>query len=329
MIAGFLERCWYRGHPFAWVLIPPSWLFAAIAAARRLAYRVRLFKAHRIGVPVIVVGNLTVGGSGKTPLTEALVRLLREEGYRPGVVSRGYGGKAERLPREVGPDSDPYRVGDETVLLARRCGCPVAAGADRVAAARLLRERFAVDVVVSDDGLQHYALARDIEIVVVDGARRFGNGRLLPAGPLREPPGRLRQADLVVANGASRDGEFAMELVVAEVVNLLDETLRRPLETFRGEAVHAVAGIGHPPRFFAELARYGVVAECHPFPDHHAFAARELEFGDSRAVLMTEKDGVKYRRHAANRHWYVPVTARFDEAFRLRLLTLLNRSPRG
>ena len=334
MSASFLERCWYDEHPLGWTLIPLSWLFTLIAAARRVAYRIGLFTVHRIDPPVIVVGNITVGGSGKTPLVQGVVELLREAGYRPGVVSRGYGGKARHWPQQVRPDSDPYMVGDETVLLARRCDCPVAAGPDRAAAARALCDHYEIDVVVTDDGLQHYALGRDIEIAVVDGERRFGNGRRLPAGPLREAESRLDAVDMVVANcsplGPSRRGEFAMELEAGEAVNLADDSRRRPLESFRGEPLHAVAGIGHPARFFHQLEHHGLRCENHPFADHHAFADGELDFADEAEVLMTEKDGVKYRRYASSRHWYLPVTARFDEAFRIRLLTLLKkRSPRG
>ena len=333
MSGSLLERCWYDEHPLAWTLIPLSWLFGLLAALRRLAYRLGLFTVHEVGVPVIVVGNITVGGSGKTPLTEYLVRLLREAGYRPGVVSRGYGGKAEQWPQQVRPDSDPYMVGDETVLLARRCGCPVAAGPDRAAAARALREHYDIDVVVSDDGLQHYALARDVEIAVIDGERRFGNGRLLPAGPLRESPRRLASVDMVVANASSRGpslrGEFAMELEAADAVNLADERSRVPLDAFAQTGVHGVAGIGNPQRFFRALEHHGLWVDAHPFPDHHAFVEGELEFDDDRPVLMTEKDGVKYLRYASSRHWYLPVTARLDEAFRIRLLALLKRSTRG
>lgn len=329
MSARLFERAWYEGHPVGWLLIPLSWLFALIAAVRRLAYRVGVLTVHHFDIPIIVVGNISVGGSGKTPLTEALVRLLREAGWSPGVVSRGYGGRAEQWPQRVHADSDPFLVGDETVLLARRCGCPLVAGPDRVAAVRVLREQCDVDVVVSDDGLQHYALGRDVEIAVVDGVRRYGNGRMLPAGPLREGEGRLGGVDVVVANGPARRGEYAMTLEAREAVNLADESERRPLERFRGQMVHAVAGIGNPPRFFAELRRRGIELREHPFTDHHAFSAGELEFDPSRPVLMTEKDGVKYRRFASTRHWYVPVTARFDEAFFIRLVALLKRSTRG
>lgn len=265
-------------------------------------------------MPVIVIGNLTVGGSGKTPLAIHVAELLKGKGWSPAIVSRGYGGSAT-APRSVTLASDPLEAGDEAVLMARRSGCPVWVGADRVAVVEtLLRETPRCDVVVLDDGLQHYALRRDLEIVVVD-ARAFGNGFMLPAGPLREPRARLRSVDAVVAHGTERVEGYAMTLEGEEAHRATDARERRALSSFAGERVHAVAGIGDPERFFRHLARRGLQVVPHPFPDHHPFAARDLEFGDASPVLMTEKDAVKCKRFARPTHWILPVRAAPDAAF--------------
>ncbi len=316
-----LEHCWYSKNPVALALLPLSWLFRVAAALRRRAYRAGWLRAERLPVPVIVVGNITVGGAGKTPLVIRLVEFLRARGCRPGVVSRGYGGKA-RLPRLVLPDGDTRETGDEAVLLARRCACPVMTGKDRVAAARALRGQ--CDVIVSDDGLQHYRLARDIEIAVVDGARHFGNGFCLPAGPLREPVTRLKQVDMVVVNGGSAGrGEFSMRLQPLSWRNLCDETNTREFAAFGGLTVHAVAAIAHPQRFFNTLREHGLSIIEHPFPDHHPFELADLDFAADRPVLMTEKDAVKCKRFAKPNYWYLPVEARLDDSFDARLTQLL------
>ena len=287
---------------------------------RRALYRARLLPRHRIPVPVLVVGNIAVGGTGKTPLVLWLAGFLASRGWRPGVVCRGYGGQASRWPQQVRADSDPAMVGDEAVLLASRSGCPVVAcGPRRVQAARALAELAECDLVISDDGLQHLALDRDLEIAVVDGERRHGNGRCLPAGPLREPAGRLRSVDLVVSNGPAARGEFAMSLVPGPAVSLEDPALRRSLADFRGTRVHAVAGIGHPARFFGLLTTRGLAVEEHAFPDHHPFSAADIRFEDGLPVLMTEKDAVKCRRFAGPGHWYLPVVAELPDAFAARL----------
>jgi tetraacyldisaccharide 4'-kinase len=272
-------------------------------------------REQRLPVPVVVVGNIAVGGTGKTPFVIWLVERLREWGWRPGVVSRGYGGRAREWPQRVLPGSDPALVGDEPVLVARRAGCPVVVGPDRVAAARALLDGGAVDVVVSDDGLQHYRLWRDLEIAVVDATRGLGNGRLIPAGPLREPPSRLGEVALVVANGpgwtAPAGRQVTMRLAAWQA-EALDGSGPRLLSDFAGQTVHAVAGIGNPARFFAMLSQQGIGLVVHPFPDHHAFARADLEFGDGLPVLMTEKDAVKCRAFGAPNQWVVPVEARLE-----------------
>ena len=318
-----LDHYWYGNHPLTLVLAPLSWLYCGLAVARRAAYRAGILKVQRLPVPVIVVGNLTAGGTGKTPLVAWLAEFLKQSGYSPGIVSRGYRGRAQHWPQQVRPDSDPVAVGDEAVVLARHCACPIAVGPDRVAAVRALLEHHACDVIVSDDGLQHYALGRDVEIAVIDGVRRFGNGRCLPAGPLREPASRLRAVDLVVVNGLAGHGEYAMRLSGEQAHNLKDEQRTRHLKEFAGQQVHAVAGIGHPARFVDLLRRFGVRAIEHAFPDHHLFEPEDFSFDDGLPVLMTEKDAVKCQRFAADNYWYVPVAARPDARVAERLLAML------
>jgi tetraacyldisaccharide 4'-kinase len=299
---------WYRRGPLAWALWPVSLVFRALVFLRRIFTR----RTHP-GIPVVIVGNLTVGGSGKTPLVLWIAEHLQAKGWHPAIVSRGYGG-AVQSPRAVTLISEPGEVGDEPVLLARRSGCPVWVGADRLAVIRALREAHReVDVVVLDDGLQHYRLARDLEIAVLD-ARGFGNGFLLPAGPLREPASRLRSVDAVVSHGAAVRG-FAMTLEGAELHRMTDARERRPAQALAGTKVHAVAGIGDPNRFFLHLARLGLEPVPHPFPDHHAFRAEELEFGDGLPVVLTEKDAVKLRGVARPHWWVLPVRAQLDRAF--------------
>lgn len=304
---------WYRRGAPAWLLWPASLLFAFLVFIRRTLYRVRLLKSVHPGIPVIVVGNLVAGGSGKTPLVLWIAEFLKGKGWSPAIVSRGYGARMA-APRAATIASPAAEVGDEPVLLARRSGCPVWVGPDRVRVIEALRAQHpAVDVVILDDGLQHYRLRRDLEIAVVD-ARGFGNGFLLPAGPLREPASRLRSVAAVVSHGSSMKG-YAMTLEGETLHRMSDARERRSVRDFAGQRVHAVAGIGHPNRFFLHLARLGATPIPHPFPDHHPFRAQDLEFGDAAPVLLTEKDAVKLR-HAARPDWWVlPVTARLDPAF--------------
>jgi tetraacyldisaccharide 4'-kinase len=304
-----LDDLWYRAQPAPAVLRPLASLYGSIAGqvARR-----RKARAVQLPVPVIVVGNITVGGTGKTPFVLWLVELLRRRGWNPGVVSRGYGGYAPSYPLRVSATTDPAWAGDEPALIARRLDVPVAVAPDRVAAARLLLEAGEADILVTDDGLQHYRLARDIEICVIDGSRGLGNGSLLPAGPLREPPQRLQQVDLVVVNGggwrAPGLNAIDMRLQTVEAVSLANGE-RRPLSSFAGSRVHAVAGIGNPQRFFDSLRAAGIEAIPHPFADHHDYTDMDLAFDGAEPVLMTEKDAVKCGELAQPRMWYVPAEA--------------------
>ncbi|HEY5719623.1 MAG TPA: tetraacyldisaccharide 4'-kinase [Gammaproteobacteria bacterium] len=317
--APLYERIWYHGHPLGWPLIPLGWAYALLALFRRRGYQEGVFHSASVPVPVIVVGNLTVGGTGKTPFVAWLVGCLQRFGYRPGVVSRGYGGAARLWPQQVRPDSDPAMVGDEPVLLARHCRCPVAVGPDRAAAARALLEHHGCDVIVADDGLQHYALVRDLEIAVIDGVRRHGNGRCLPAGPLREPRRRLRDVDIIVCNGTPLRGEFGMQLVGDSACRVTAPEERRALAAFSGRRVHALAGIGHPERFFRSLRRQGLEVIAHPLPDHHRFVPEDLDFDDGLPVLMTEKDAVKCEAFAGPDTWFCPVTAELSPQLEIRL----------
>ena len=313
-----LDRYWYSINGIALLLLPLSLLFGGVVWLRRQAFRIGLKRSQRFPVPIIVVGNITVGGTGKTPLVTWLARHLLQQGWRPGIVSRGYGGKATHWPQQVRADSDPDSVGDEAVMLASLTGCPICVGPDRPAAVRDLLAHTDVDIVISDDGMQHYALARDLEIALIDGERRLGNGFLLPAGPLREPGGRLKHADLVLVNGHGGEGEFSMKLFQPSV-HALHENRSVEIGEFAGRVVHAVAGIGNPERFFGLLERHGIDVRKHPFPDHHPFSAEDLGFDDGVPVLMTEKDAVKCRRVPCQDCWVVHVDAQPDAGFVHRL----------
>jgi len=319
-----LDYYWYTRSPWLILLTPLSLLYRVVVWLRRQAYRYGVLSSYRPVRPVIVVGNLTAGGTGKTPLVAWLAGYLKQKGLRPGIVARGYGGRASNWPQQVRADSDPGSVGDEAVMLAAMTGCPMAVAPDRVAAVRQLLEYNDCDVIISDDGLQHYALQRDLEIAVIDGVRRFGIGFLLPAGPLREPPRRLREVDLVVVNGLAGSGEFPMRMLAGKARGLSQPELQRELAAFRGQSVHAIAGIGNPARFFQNLQQHGLRVEGHAFPDHHRFQAEDLRFGDDRPVFMTEKDAVKCRQFATGNEWVVPVRAEMSQEFCNRLDALLD-----
>ncbi len=307
-----LESVWYGNRRAPWWASPLAALYGGAVRVRRMLYRAGWLRHVRLPAPVIVVGNLSVGGTGKTPLTIALAEWLMAQGYRPGVVSRGYGG-SQRDPLLLDEAPDPAQVGDEPCLI-RATGVAVAVGRDRPAAGKLLLAA-GCNILIADDGLQHYALARDVEICVIDGKRRFGNRRLLPDGPLREPMSRLSQVDLRVCNGGmAEDGEYRMQLCDADVVALIDDR-REPLSSFRGRRVHAAAAIGNPQRFFASLRDAGLELIEHVFADHHRFVPNDLAFADGLPVLMTDKDAVKCHRFAQPHWWRVPVRAELPLAF--------------
>ncbi len=317
-LAQRIQARWYT-RSAAIALMPLACLYGALVWLRRQAYEAGVFKTRRVARPVIVVGNISVGGSGKTPLVIALIRRLAAHGVTTGVVSRGYGGHALAYPLAVDRDTDPSQAGDEPVLIATRTGAPVYVAPDRVAAAHALCAAHpGVDLVVADDGLQHYRLARQAEIAVRDQARGYGNGWLLPAGPLREPLSRLARVDLEAVHGA--DGDYRLEIRTAW--RLIDEA-RCVLDDLAGQTVHAVAGIGNPERFFDALTAHGLDVKAHPMPDHHRYTAADLVFDDDRPVLMTEKDAVKCRNMADSRLWAVPAEAILDDRFAARLDALI------
>jgi tetraacyldisaccharide 4'-kinase len=313
-----LQHHWYRLSPLHLLLYPLSLLFRALSALRRRLYRHGMLASVRLPVPVVIIGNISVGGTGKTPLTLWLPQQLIENGWHPGIVSRGYtkNGKATGRPRPVLAGDDAAEVGDEPLLMAQRALCPVWIGRDRPAAAQaLLAAHPECDIILCDDGLQHYRLQRDAEIVVVDGARRFGNGLLLPAGPLREPVARLREVDAVVVNGGATSGEqFAMQLSGTRFYNLLNPEIETGATSFAGQCLHAIAGIGHPQRFFDHLARQGLNVHPHPFPDHHRYRAADISIDGADAILMTEKDAVKCAPFATERCWVLRVDAQVSPA---------------
>ncbi len=314
----WIHRVWYEGAPFSWLLLPLSGLYWLISNLRRLMYRAGFLTTHRSPIPVIVVGNITVGGTGKTPTVIWLVRELRARGYQPGIISRGYGGSRSGTSMRVDADSDASVVGDEPVLLARRGECPVVVDADRVRAVAMLVED-GVDIIVTDDGLQHLRLARDFEICIVDGTRGLGNGWLLPAGPLRESPQRLATVDQVLVNGSAQEQVNAprdaleFELRALEACRL-NGSLTQPLEGFADTTVHALAGIGNPARFFDLLRAYRIQVIEHPCADHAVLTTSDLEFSDDFGVLMTEKDAVKLGTRLADKYWYIPVEMHMDPA---------------
>ena len=320
MLYRWIHRVWYEGAGSYILLLPFTALFYVAVMLRRWLYRHGILKRYDAGVPVIIVGNITAGGTGKTPTTIWLAEELQSRGFSPGIVSRGYGGSRSDAPMRVDAASDPATVGDEPVLIARRSACPVIVDADRVRAAHMLVEE-GVDLIIADDGLQHYRLSRDYEICVIDGKRGLGNRLMLPAGPLREPPARLYDVDQVFVNGQLRkphasisdveQNAIAFDLAATEACRL-NGSLTRALDRFGGTTVHGVAAIGNPSRFFDLLRRWGMQVIEHPFPDHATLGKKDLTFGDDFDILMTEKDAVKYGSRAPDEIWYVPVNPAID-----------------
>ncbi|ARD45378.1 tetraacyldisaccharide 4'-kinase [Colwellia sp. PAMC 21821] len=325
-----IEKVWFQGHPAKWLivplLLPLSILFAVLSFLRRLAYQVGLFKQIKMSVPVVVVGNIGIGGNGKTPVTLYLVEKLTEQGIKVGVVSRGYGSKAPHYPYQVTDESSAETAGDEPLLIFQRSGAPVVIGADRIQACQCLID-LGCEIIIADDGLQHYRLARDFEFIVIDGKRLFGNGLLLPAGPLRETTSRITRADCVIVNGLTtwqkQVSAFAlpvltMVLKANQVINVKSGECVE-LETFLAQnlamdkRINAIAGIGDPQRFFNTLEQVGfILSSVQGFIDHQAFSEDDLApFSSDIPLLMTEKDAVKCASFAQEHYWYLPVDAEF------------------
>jgi len=321
-----IEKVWFDSHAAKWLLVPLllplSALFWLLSLLRRLSFKLGLSKSHKLTKPVIVVGNIGVGGNGKTPMVIHLVELTRSLGLTPGVISRGYGGQAPHYPYLLNSNSTALEAGDEPILIQQRCQVPVAVGSDRIASAELLIAN-GCDIIISDDGLQHYRLQRAVELIIVDGKRLFGNGLLLPAGPLREGQWRLAKSDLVIYNGgvaASNNNTFeaiAMTLKAKELCNLqTGECINLSDFIHSHSSVNAIAGIGAPQRFFDTLENNSFVIEKQQsFVDHHSFTLTDFnEFDDNIPLLMTEKDAVKCRDFCKDNWWYLPVDATFTLA---------------
>ena len=333
-LEAFANRLWYEESRLYLLFVPLSWLFGIVAWIRRTCYARGLLRSYRLPVPVVIVGNITVGGSGKTPVTLFVAESLKRAGMTPAIISRGYGGTESDEPRKVTVDSNPAEVGDEPVVLAFRSGCAVYVDSDRVRAA----EAAVLDgatVIISDDGLQHYRLQRDAEIAVVDGARGLGNGHLLPAGPLREPESRLLQVDRVLVQRESsdstvrygnrqRDVNSTQFWLAGSVVHNVQDGSTLPVTEFDGREVHAIAGIANPERFFRYLESLGMIVHRHPFPDHSAFTMADTKFDDDLDVIMTEKDAVKCRLFAHERLWCMPVELTHDESQSMRWVKMLH-----
>ncbi|MGJ8620233.1 MAG: tetraacyldisaccharide 4'-kinase [Methylophilaceae bacterium] len=317
-------RAWQdKNLLFYLVLVPLSWLFAGLTALRRSLYRVGLLRSYALSVPVIVVGNINMGGSGKTPVVIWLVNQLKKQGYQPAVISRGYGAKVTK-PTTVHPDSLPSEVGDEPVLIAQKTGCPVYISANRVDAGnKLLNMHPECDIIISDDGLQHYRLQRQIEIAVIDQQSQQ-NQHLLPAGPLRESFSRLKNVDAVILNGDvhMKDG-YAMQLLASDFYNLLNPDLKVSVSYFKDKRVAAMAGIGKPDRFFQQLALLGLQFSQWPFSDHYTYTNQDLANIKCDALMMTEKDAVKCKPFAEGHHWVLPVEANIDASLLPMLLSKL------
>jgi tetraacyldisaccharide 4'-kinase len=308
-----LVRAWYRGAWWLYLLRPAELLFRCIAAIRRASYRSGLLNTYRAPVPVVIVGNITVGGTGKTPVVVALVQSLQQHGVRVGVISRGYGAKRLRAPYRVEADSTAAHCGDEPLLIYRRTHCPCVVAPSRAAAARALLTQEEVDILISDDGLQHYALQRDMEIALLDGERGTGNGFCLPAGPLREPAGRLHTVDIVLYRNGP-DPEQSMHYTPGALVNLASGERRSADPAVLAQEVHAVAGLAQPEQFFESLIRQGFSVSEHSFADHYNYTAADFSGLQDKPIIMTEKDAVKCRGIAGDNAWYLSIDAQLPAA---------------
>jgi len=309
-----LDHYWNSTNFVSLLLLPISYLFCFVSKVRASLYRISFFKSYKAPVPIIVVGNITVGGTGKTPLIIELVKQLQTIGRKPGVISRGYGGNSSSWPQLVDKSTTAIQVGDEPKLIYERTACPVSVGPNRQQDIELLLSNHNCDVILSDDGLQHYALQRDIEIVVVDAQRKFGNGFCLPAGPLRETQTRLQQVDLVLLNGGeSSQLSFDLLPTFCEPINR-PNVEAKAFSEFLGKTVHAIAGIGNPPRFFNMLRALDIQVIEHEFVDHASYEQSDMLFNDDLPVLMTEKDAVKCADFDLLNHWSVPVAAQISES---------------
>jgi len=318
-----LEHYWYESNYLVWLLLPISWIYCLIAVIRRKLYQLNIKKSYRAKVPLVVIGNIVAGGSGKTPLLISLCEYIQQCGFKPGVVSRGYGGTVRGIKQVVDNDS-AEQVGDEPLMIYQRTKVPVVVGADRVAAVNYLLQNNQCDIVLSDDGLQHYRMQRNLEIAVVDSSRGFGNGFCLPAGPLRERPSRLNDVDIVVYSGVDKDNTNECSYIL-EIVSLthLHSGESRSLSSFAECHVHALAGIGNPARFFEQLRSNGLNIIEHAFADHHSYQQVDFSGWNKDCIIMTEKDAVKCRHLLLPDAWVVSVNANLSNMLKSRLESTL------
>ena len=323
------ESVWYEKHPLTLILLPLSLFYQVCIKIRNLLYTTRLLSKYKVSVPVIVVGNITVGGNGKTPFVIWLCQFLTQKGYFPGIISRGYGGDCNKSPQLVTSDSSPSQVGDEPLLLAQRSGRPVIVFHNRYLAAVQLLKQTNCNILVCDDGLQHLSLERELEIVVIDGNRRFGNGYCLPAGPLRDSINRLSSVDIIVAKNKALKNEHLMNYEYEDLQSIHIDKKSLNIQKLHGKTVHAVAGIANPFEFHSYLKNKGVKIIKHVFPDHHAYVASDLEFNDNLPIVMTEKDAVKCKTFVADNMWYLPIKARMDNKFHYEITNLLKKTSNG
>lgn len=315
-------KIWQKKNFLAYLLWPFSFLYGCFIFLRRKLYQLHILKTNYFSVPVIVIGNITVGGTGKTPVVIALVGFLKDQGWRPGIISRGYGGNTQDFPCLVHQNSNAREVGDEPLLIARHTACPTIIDPNRSRGVKNLLKRSNCNIVISDDGLQHLSLGRNIEIVVVDGERRFGNDFCLPAGPLREPVARLNSVDFVISKGTAQTNEFKLSLVPDYFYQLIQTKNKQAKEFFLDKKIHAVAGIGNPDQFFSTLRKLGLKIIEHPFPDHYLFKPRDFYYGDDAIIIMTEKDAVKCVGFVDARLWCLKTKTELDNNF---LNAILNR----
>lgn len=325
----WLENIWYKGGKGKYLLLPLTGLYCAVNQFQYWKASRNSKNNSKLTCPVIVVGNITVGGTGKTPLTVYLVKLLQQTGYKPAIITRGYGGQATVWPQSVTTESEAQQVGDEAVLMASRTNVPVYAGADRMESIEQLLKNHDCDVIISDDGLQHYKMPRDLEIAVIDGTRLLGNELCLPAGPLREKKQKLDECDFVVVNSvidsqAVNSHWIQMKLEGDSLVNISTDQ-SQTLTDFSEIEVHAVTGIGNPQRFYKTLEQAGLKLITHSFPDHHDFKPSDIQFNDELPIVITEKDAVKCQKLVGDNVWYLPVSARLDQGFDRQFLTKLKR----
>lgn len=323
-----LDHYWYSRNVVAWLLLPLAALYCGLVYLRRRLYAIGIFRQVKVSLPVIIVGNITVGGTGKTPFLIYLCQYLKSAGYKPGVISRGYGGQAKRYPLCVTKDVTVQQTGDEPFMIAQRTDCPVVVGPDRIADIALLQNEYQCDVIIADDGMQHYRLQRDAEIAVVDANRKFGNGYCLPAGPLREPVTRLKSVDMIISNGG-KENQLSFQINPGKLVSLMNKSKSTSLSEFSGQTVHAVAGIGNPQRFFDLLVSHGINLITHAFPDHHVYKPSDFFFSDDLPVLMTEKDAVKCFAFKLDKSWYLPIDVELSQLARERLSQLIEQVCHG